>query len=320
MIVITGAAGLIGSNLIKKLNRLGYFNILAVDDLTDGAKFRNLVGCQISDYLEKDDFLALIQTPYKALDIEVIFHQGACSATTEWNGRYLVKNNYEYSKSVYEFCTKNAVPLIYASSASVYGLQVECCETAESLRPLNPYGYSKLLFDNYVSQQENRTSQIVGLRYFNVYGPGESHKGDMASVIFHFYNQLVETGKCRLFGDYDGFLAGTQSRDFIYVEDIVDINIWMWKNPHVSGVFNCGTGASTTFNAIAQELISYLGSGEITYVDFPESLKGCYQSRTCADIKKLRSVGYIKNSKSITAGIRDYMKNIGETAKNRNNS
>ena len=307
MIIVTGAAGFIGSNIIRQLNKLGERDIIAVDALQDGRKYQNLVGLEISDYLDKDHFLEALKHDVGLANAKGCFHQGACSATTEWNGHYLMKNNYEYSKSLHAHCVSHGIPFIYASSASVYGASVCQKRPFTQLQPLNPYAYSKLLFDRYVGRFHVPDSQVVGLRYFNVYGPGEQHKGQMASVMFHFYQQIRESGSCKLFGEFDGYEAGGQKRDFIYVDDIVDINIWMWKNPHVSGIFNCGTGEPAKFNQVADEIVSQLGEGGIQYVDFPEHLKGAYQSYTCADISALREVGYQPAFTTLNAGIKKYL-------------
>lgn len=305
MIIVTGGAGFIGSNLVKKLNSLGRRDIVVVDNLTNGEKFRNLVDCEILDYVDKQDFLAAIAT-YKKID--VVFHQGACSATTEWDGAYMLKNNYEYSKKLLNYCLKYRFPFIYASSAAVYGHTKEFCEISECECPLNVYGYSKLLFDQYVRRILSKAkSQIVGLRYFNVYGPREAHKKGMASVAFHLSEQLKVDDKVKLFEGSDGYAAGEQRRDFVYVADTVDVNLWFWQHPKKSGIFNCGTGKSRTFNDVARNIIAQYKKGEIEYIPFPKQLRDSYQSFTEANIMKLRKSGYKKDFKSLEEGIKLYV-------------
>lgn len=308
MIIVTGAAGFIGSNLIKGLNRHGRTDILVVDDLTDGRKFKNLASLQFLDYQDYEDFLTqILSGQMRNKKIDAIFHEGACSVTTEWDGRYMMKNNYDYSKHLLHFCANHTIPFIYASSAAVYGGNQTFKETSHDEVPLNVYGYSKWLFDQYMlHQRRSITSQVVGLRYFNVYGPHEQHKGTMASVAFHFMNQLRETGVMKLFAGCDGYGDGEQLRDFIYVDDIVNVNLWFLNNPDKSGIFNVGTGKARTFNAIARNLIAYNGSGKIQYIPFPDKLKGVYQSFTQADITALRSVGYSDNFQSLEEGLRRY--------------
>ncbi|MEE8365329.1 MAG: ADP-glyceromanno-heptose 6-epimerase, partial [Gammaproteobacteria bacterium] len=235
MIVVTGAAGFIGSNLVRALNERGRDDVLAVDDLSDGKKIFNLADCEISDYLDKDRFIEAIAAGDFDAKIEAIFHQGACSTTTEWDGYFMMENNYEYSKKLLHFCLAHKIPYIYASSASVYGGSSEFAEKRELEKPLNVYAYSKFLFDQYVRRLGDTASQVTGLRYFNVYGPREQHKGDMASVAYHFNNQIRESGSCRLFAGCGGYQDGAQERDFIYVADVVKVNLWLWDNPQISG-------------------------------------------------------------------------------------
>lgn len=307
MIVVTGAAGFIGSNLIKALNDLGRTDIIAVDDLTDGTKMFNMADLEIADYLDKDEFLLQIETGCFDDLLEVIFHQGACSATTEWDGKYMMENNYEYSKSLLHFCQDTDCQFIYASSASVYGGSEKFVEEREFEKPLNVYAYSKFLFDQYVRQLEVTTAQIAGLRYFNVYGPREQHKGSMASVSFHFNNQIKENEVCKLFSGVDGIENGMQLRDFVYVEDVVKVNIWLWQNPEVSGIFNCGTGKAQSFNDVANAVIDYHGKGKIEYIPFPDKLKGAYQFYTQADMSLLREAGYQEPFKTVEQGVPEYL-------------
>lgn len=307
MIVVTGGAGFIGSNLIKELNERGHHDILVVDDLTDGTKFKNLVDCDIADYCDKEEFLAQI-TENKAFGkIEAIFHQGACSTTTEWDGRFMMRNNYEYSKALLHYSLDHKIPFIYASSAAIYGGGKVFKEMIEYEMPLNVYGYSKFLFDQYVRRiLPHAKSQIVGLRYFNVYGPRESHKGPMASVAFHLNNQIKE-GTVKLFEGNDGYPDGEQQRDFIYVGDAVNVNLWFFENPGKSGLFNVGTGNAEPFNSVAKAVISWHKQGKIMYTPFPDHLRGCYQSFTQADINNLREAGYTAPFKTVAEGVKEYL-------------
>ena len=315
MMVVTGGAGFIGSNLVRELNRRGCDDIVVVDDLSDGRKFSNLVDCRIADYLDKSELLERLKRRGYG-KIEAIFHQGACAVTTEWNGRYMMETNYRYSVELLEHCLAKNVPLIYASSASVYGASSVFKEDDTAAeRPLNVYGYSKLLFDSYVrrrhAERRRRRSQrrvpVVGLRYFNVYGPGEAHKGPMASVAFHLHGQVAATGEARLFEGSGGYAAGEQRRDFVHVTDVADVNLWFYEHQKVSGVFNVGTGASATFNEVAKAIIAWHGKGAIRYIPFPNELKSRYQSFTEADITALRRAGYSRPFRDVRSGIKDYL-------------
>ena len=319
MIIVTGGAGFIGSNLVRELNARGRDDVIVVDDLSDGRKFVNLVGCRIADYFDKAELAERLRD--RSLPkIDAVFHQGACAVTTEWNGRYMMETNYRYSVDLLEHCAAKGVPLIYASSAAVYGASTvfkEDDRTAE--RPLNVYGYSKLLFDEYVrrrrAERRGRRSQrrapVVGLRYFNVYGPNEAHKGSMASVAYHLHNQVAATGEARLFEGGDAYGAGEQRRDFIHVGDVVDVNLWFFERGKVSGIFNVGTGASATFNEVANAIIAWHGKGAIRYIPFPEELKSRYQSFTEADVTALRAAGYARPFRDVRAGIKDYLDALG---------
>lgn len=309
MIIVTGGAGFIGANIVKGLNQRGRSDILVVDNLTNGVKFKNIADCEILDYMDKEDFIEFVRSG-KAFpeQVEAIFHEGACSSTTEWDGRFMMRNNYEYSKTLLHYCLANHVAYLYASSASVYGDGRTFRETREYEEPLNVYGYSKFQFDQYVRRLLPRAqSQIVGFRYFNVYGPREQHKGTMSSVAFHFNNQVKDSGKLKLFEGCDGYGNGEQRRDFVYVDDVTDVNLWFLDNPDRSGIFNLGTGRSQTFNDVANAVIAWHGKGEIEYIPFPEHLKGRYQSFTEADIGALRAAGYDQPFKTVEQGVAAYL-------------
>jgi len=314
MIIVTGGAGFIGSNIVKGLNAQGYRDILVVDDLTDGHKYENLVDCTILDYVDKDDFLQHIQTGKRfATPVQAIFHEGACSTTTEWNGQYMMKNNYEYSKTLLHHCLESKTPFLYASSAAVYGGNQVFKEKLEHESPLNVYGYSKFLFDQYVRRQlPFARSQIAGFRYFNVYGPGEQHKGSMASVAFHLNNQIKKDGIVRLFDGCDGYGPGEQRRDFIFVDDIVKVNLWFWQHPDQSGIFNVGTGRSQPFKDIANAVLAWHGKGELQYIPFPDHLRGHYQSFTEADISALRAAGYKEEFSTVEQGVKEYLDRLAK--------
>lgn len=309
MIIVTGGAGFIGSNIVKALNQRGINDIIVVDELTDGTKFAHLTDVEISDYLDKDAFLRLIEKRDSfGQDIQAIFHEGACSTTTEWNGRYMMENNYEYSKSVLHYCLDRGVNLMYASSAATYGDGLVFKEERQYEKPLNVYGYSKFLFDQYVRRLlPQAKSQIAGFRYFNVYGPHEDHKGSMASVAYHLNQQLPKNGMVKLFEGCDGYANGEQRRDFVYVGDVVDVNLWFMDNPTCSGIFNVGTGKSQSFNDVAKAVIAWHNKGHIEYIPFPEHLKGHYQSFTEADITLLRQAGYTKPFKTVEEGVKLYL-------------
>jgi len=309
MIVVTGGAGFIGSNLIKALNQRGEKNILLVDHLTNGKKMHNIADLDVADYMDKTQFLEKLDTPHFFDGIQAVFHQGACSATTEWNGEYVMANNYDYSKRLLLFCIAHKIPFIYASSASVYGTGAHGFNVDRQCeRPINMYAYSKFQFDQFVRKQLHDTrNQIVGLRYFNVYGPREQHKGAMSSTAFHFNNQIIENGTAKLFAGCDGFGDGEQKRDFVYVDDVVDVNLWFLDNPDKRGIFNVGTGAAEPFNNIANAVINWHQKGQIEYIPFPEHLKGAYQSYTQADISGLRQAGYGKEFATVAQGVKGYL-------------
>ena len=324
-IIVTGAAGFIGANLVKALNERGRSDIIAVDNLTRADKFPNLVDCEIADYFDKTDFLGRLTAGElgDGDEIEAILHQGACSDTMESDGAYMMANNYRYSADLLDWCQEEGVPLLYASSAAVYGASPQFIVGREYEKPLNVYGYSKFLFDQLVRRKtaEGLSAQVAGFRYFNVYGPREGHKGRMASVAFHHAQQFRDTGKVSLFGAYDGYAAGMQSRDFVSVEDVVKVNLHFLENPHLSGIFNLGTGRAQPFNDIAHAAVNALRGpdatplsidelrqqGLLSYTDFPDALKGKYQSFTQADISTLREVGYDAPFLTVGEGVARYM-------------
>jgi ADP-L-glycero-D-manno-heptose 6-epimerase len=309
VIIVTGGAGFIGSNLVRRLNAAGRSDILVVDDLRDGHKVINLSDCQIADYLDMHEFLGRIEAGEDlAPKVDVIFHQGACTTTTEWNGLLMMRVNYEFSRQVFAYATGRGIPLVYASSASVYGAGRESGPGEACERPINVYAFSKLMFDRYVRRHMSAVrSPVVGLRYFNVYGPGEAHKASMASVVHHFNQQLRDGDEVRLFAGSDGYGDGEQRRDFIYVDDVVDVNLWFWEKCGKSGIFNLGTGRARTFNDVARAVIGWHGRGRITYIPFPAHLQGSYQSYTEADLSALRAAGYDADFVPVEEGVRRYL-------------
>ncbi|WP_348760956.1 ADP-glyceromanno-heptose 6-epimerase [uncultured Salinisphaera sp.] len=311
MIIVTGGAGFIGSNIVAGLNARGVTDILVVDDLTDGRKCLNLADLAFSDYMEYDELAAQMDAGAEFGDVAAIFHEGACSDTTEWDGRYVMARNFTYSKTLHRWATARGVPFLYASSASVYGMGPDFCERPAAERPLNMYAFSKCAFDQYVRAHPS-SSQVAGLRYFNVYGPREAHKDKMASVARHFSAQVADEGHCRLFEGTDGYADGAQERDFIHVDDVVAVNLWLLDNPQVSGVFNCGTGRAQSFNDVANAVIDWHGRGEKRYIAFPEHLQGRYQSFTQADMAALRAAGYDAEFLSVEQGVPRYLDWLAE--------
>ena len=321
-VVVTGAAGFIGANMVQGLNTMGIGDVIAVDDLTDGPKFANIRDAAISDYLDRRDFY----TRFAAGDfgkVDAVFHEGACSDTMEHDGRLMMDLNYRCSKELLDACMTQGTRLLYASSAAVYGASRQFREDPALERPLNVYGYSKLLFDQVVRRAlPTAPIQIAGFRYFNVYGPREQHKGRMASVAFHHWGQVTKGEPVRLFGGYDGYGPGEQSRDFVFVGDVVATKLWFFENPDRSGIFNLGTGRAQAFNDLATstvnawrglrqqpplDLADQQAAGLIDYVEFPETLKGRYQSFTQADISELRAVGYDKPFHTVQEGVEKYV-------------
>jgi len=325
-LVVTGAAGFIGANLVKALNRRGETRILAVDNLARADKCANLVDCEIADYLDKDEFLARLDDGDFDDDVRAVLHEGACADTMETDGRYMMRNNYRYSVTLLDWCQDNDVPFLYASSASVYGGGNVFREERAFEAPLNIYGYSKFLFDQYVRRHlPERTAQIAGFRYFNVYGPREQHKGRMASVAWHFQRQYREEGRVKLFEGSGGYAAGEQRRDFVAVDDVVKVNLDFLDNPGRSGIFNLGTGKAATFNAVAvatinacraaagepsRTLADLVATGAITYIPFPPALLGKYQSFTEADLTRLRNAGYSAPMLAIDEGVARYVERL----------
>jgi ADP-L-glycero-D-manno-heptose 6-epimerase len=315
--IVTGAAGFIGSKLVEGLNRRGVMDVIAVDHLAHADKFRNLAAAEIADYLDQAEFIGNLERFEGA--VEAVFHQGACSDTMETDGRYMLDNNYAYSKRLLEWSQEEGVPFIYASSAAVYGAGPEFREERRYERPLNVYGYSKFLFDQYVRRiLATQNAQVAGLRYFNVYGPNEQHKGRMASVAYHAYHQLLGAGKVKLFVGSGGYDNGEQRRDFVFVEDVVDVNLWLLERGDVSGVFNCGSGRAQTFNELAAAVINavqgtrlsvrdMVQKGLIEYIPFPAGLAEKYQSFTQADLTRLRAAGYAGEFRAVEQGVAAYV-------------
>jgi ADP-L-glycero-D-manno-heptose 6-epimerase len=308
MIVVTGGAGFIGSNIVHGLNGHGHDKVIVVDDLGDSRKHLNLSGARFTDFFDKDDFLTQIG---RIENIEAVLHQGACAVTTEQDGRYMMKTNFSYSKALLQECLKRKIPFIYASSAAVYGLGTRAfSETFDNEKPLNVYGFSKLAFDNHVrSILPGASSPVIGLRYFNVYGPREDHKGDMASVIFKMFRQHQRGEPLALFEGSEGFL-----RDFVYVKDVVDVNLHFLNN-QASGIFNCGTGVTNSFQKLGESVIQNLAGATIKRIEMPAHLARQYQRYTCSDISRLRSAGYAKAFTALDEGIRDYISFLATESK-----
>ncbi|MEO8299991.1 MAG: ADP-glyceromanno-heptose 6-epimerase [Burkholderiales bacterium] len=320
-VVVTGAAGMIGSNLVHALNRSGA-EVIAVDDLTDGTKYRNLLGTTLADYFDRGEFYTLFAAE-KLGEIDAILHEGACSDTMEHNGQYMLDNNYRCSKTLLDACLAQGTRLLYASSAATYGGSETFREEPAFEQPLNVYGYSKLLFDQVVRRYlPTASTQVAGFRYFNVYGPREQHKGRMASVAFHHFNQFRATGQVNLFGEYNGYAPGMQNRDFVFVDDVVAVNLWFLQHPQASGIFNLGSGRAQPFNDVAHatvnacralqgqsalSLADQVAQGLVRYIDFPDALKGKYQCHTEADLAQLRAVGCDHAFVNVATGVAHYV-------------
>lgn len=325
-IVVTGAAGFIGSNLVKGLNAAGETDIIAVDDLTESDKFSNLVDCDIADYVDRDEFIARLANGDFDDDLSAVFHEGACSDTMERDGRFMMRNNYRYSATLLEHCQDNDIAFLYASSAAVYGGGTAFREARDCEAPLNVYGYSKWLFDEHVRRVlPERTAQVAGFRYFNVYGPREAHKGRMASAARHFFDEYRRDGRVRLFAGSGGYADGEQRRDFVHVDDVVAVNLEFWRHPQRSGIFNLGTGKAASFNDVAIATINAIRNaagdpprslaelrreGAIEYVPMPEALVGRYQSFTEADLSRLRASGCTTRMEGVETGVARYVESL----------
>jgi ADP-L-glycero-D-manno-heptose 6-epimerase len=317
MILITGGAGFIGSNLVLALNTTGREDLLVVDDLRSASKFANLRHVAIRGYLDKDEFRSRLQRGDTALqEVEAVFHQGACTDTMERDERYLMDNNFRFSVELLEWCTARGIPLIYASSAAVYGIGSQFREQPDCEQPVNAYGRSKLAFDRHVREaRRGFTAQVVGLRYFNVYGPGEVHKGRMASIVYHLNRQVTADGTLRLFRGSAGYGDGCQQRDFVHVDDVVAVNLWCLRERPGSGIYNVGTGVARSFNDVAAAVIRWHGTGRVQYIDFPPGLEQHYQSYTRSDPAALRTAGYRAAFQSIEEGIPRYLEGLNADAR-----
>jgi ADP-L-glycero-D-manno-heptose 6-epimerase len=321
-VVVTGAAGFIGANIVQGLNKLGIDDVIAVDNLTQGPKFKNLLGARISDYFDKTDFYARFARGEFG-KVDAVFHEGACSDTMEHNGRYMLDTNYRCSKDLLDACMAQGTRLLYASSAATYGASSTFREEPAFEQPLNVYGYSKLLFDQVVRRHLAVSPvQVAGFRYFNVYGPREQHKGRMASVAFHHFNQFRENGQVKLFGEYGGYGPGQQQRDFVFVDDVVAVNLWFFEHPTARGIFNLGSGKAQPFNDVAHATVNacralkgeaplsldqQVQQGLVGYIPFPEALVGKYQCHTQADLTALRSAGCEHAFADVATGVRRYV-------------
>ena len=322
-VIVTGAAGFIGANVVKALNARGIHEVVAVDNLSRAEKVPNLVDCEIVDYLDKRELIQRLRAGAFASGVRAVFHQGACSDTMESDGRYMMENNYRYSLDLLDWCQAHHVPFIYASSASVYGAGPVFREEREHEAPLNVYGYSKFLFDQVARRRmRGSTAQIAGFRYFNVYGPREAHKGRMASVAYHFFNQYTSSGRVCLFEGSGGYGPGEQIRDFVFVDDVVDVNLFFFDHRELSGIFNVGTGRAQSFNDVAAATINAVRrargekaltlealrkSGAIEYIAFPPAVVGKYQSYTQADLSVLRAAGYVAPFADVETGVARYV-------------
>ena len=331
-IIVTGAAGFIGSNIVQALNERGYDDIIAVDNLTQGEKFKNLSDLNICDYIDKKEFYQRF-TDKAFGQVEAVFHEGACSDTMEHNGLYMMENNYQMSKALFLASQAQGTRLLYASSAATYGGSDAFKETPDNERPLNVYGYSKLLFDQIVRRHsgvnwDQQSAQVAGFRYFNVYGPREQHKARMASVAFHQHYQFKDTGVVKLFGPYGGYASGEQMRDFIWIKDLVAVKMWFFDHPEKSGIFNLGSGNAQPFNDVALAVVNAhlrhqakaplslhgaVDAGLIEYIDFPSALVGKYQCYTQADLGHLRASGCDLAFTNVQSGVTQYIDHLMST-------
>ncbi len=332
-VVVTGGAGFIGANIVKGLNARGIDDIIVVDDLSQGDKFRNFADLKIADYVDMDDFYPNFEEGHYG-QVEAVFHEGACSDTMEQDGKYMMDNNYTLSCELFQSCQAQGTRLLYASSAATYGNSETFREVPEFEAPLNVYGYSKLLFDQRMRRElgdnfERAKTQVAGFRYFNVYGPREQHKGRMASVAFHQFNQFRTEGKVKLFGEYGGYARGEQKRDFVFIDDVVAVNLWFFDHPDKSGVFNLGSGRAQPFNDVALSVLNTLRGlkgdaplslaeaahgGMIDYIPFPDALRGKYQCYTQADLGKLRAAGCDHSFADVQTGVAHYVKWLARQA------
>ena len=311
-IIVTGGAGFIGANVVRGLNARGIDDIVVVDRLRDGAKWRNLLGARVEDVVDKDDFRLDVREGALAADIDAVIHLGACSSTTETDADYLLDNNYRYTRELCEWCLEEGIRFVYASSAATYGdgaLGYSDEDVATpGLAPLNMYGFSKHLFDLW-ALRSGRLDSIAGLKFFNVYGPHEDHKGDMRSVVHKAHGQILAQGRVELFKSYrPEFPDGGQVRDFVDVRDAVDVVLWLLDRPQVNGLFNCGTGEARSWNDLAAAVFAALGrEPRIDYIEMPGHLRGKYQYHTQADLAKLRRAGYDRPFTRLEDGVRDYV-------------
>lgn len=324
--IVTGAAGFIGANLLRGLNRIGVDDIIAVDDLTDGQKFANLAGTSISDYVDYREFYPRFADGDFG-PVEAVFHEGACSDTMEHDGRFMLETNYRCSRILLDNCLARGVRLLYASSAATYGNSSSFTEDPANETPINVYGYSKLLFDQVVRRAlPGARTQVAGFRYFNVYGPHEQHKGRMASVAFHHFNQFRESGVVKLFGSYGGYGPGEHARDFLFVDDLVATKLWFLEHADSRGIFNLGSGRAQPFNEVAHAVVNacraaegkppltlaeQVEAGLVAYIPFPEALVGRYQCFTQADLGALRTAGYGAPFSDLATGIAAYARAAG---------
>jgi ADP-L-glycero-D-manno-heptose 6-epimerase len=310
-IIVTGGAGFIGRNLVAELNARGEEDIWIVDELGHSEKWSNLLGLRYEDYLDKDEFRHRLLSG-KVDGVKAILHMGACSSTTETNAAYLADNNYRVTRELCEWCLTHGARFVYASSAATYGNGEQGYSDADAitptLRPLNMYGYSKHMFDLW-ALKNGLFGMIAGLKYFNVYGPHEDHKGDMRSVVHKSYHQIRETGRVQLFKSYrTDYSDGEQVRDFVYVADAVALTLHLMEHPEMSGLFNCGTGQARSWNDLAKAVFAAMGrEPRIEYVEMPETLREKYQYHTEADMQKVRAGGYAAAFHSLEAGVKDYV-------------